>query len=257
MTSQARVVNMPGMDDEPATTFSNLSVLFSKLGISEEGVDGKEEGENGEEGGGGIKWREVETEELKRALETPPKSPPTSKSWRDMDKPVSPTDSVSGTSDSYCILTNIGGECFVHCSEVSPFFRGRYCMYIECFDHCMEVIQSLDCPLLEVAWSSMKCAFLCCRFKPPIYQLSCPGSSVGRSALLVKRAECDAFESHIGQLFFPFPGVVPGLVTSLSFMCEIRKHSFFVPHAAWTHHMHHKIIVVLSPQPPYFNHTHS
>ena len=55
---------MPGMDDEPTTTFTNLSVLFSKLGISE-GVDGGEERENGEEGGGegsgGIKWREVET----------------------------------------------------------------------------------------------------------------------------------------------------------------------------------------------------
>jgi hypothetical protein len=36
---RARVVNMPGMDDEPTTTFTNLSVLFSKLGISE-GVDG-------------------------------------------------------------------------------------------------------------------------------------------------------------------------------------------------------------------------
>ena len=89
---------MPGMDDEPTTTFTNLSVLFSKLGISE-GVDGGEERENGEEGGGegsgGIKWREVETEELKRALQTPPKSPPASKSWRDMDKSVSPTDRVS------------------------------------------------------------------------------------------------------------------------------------------------------------------
>ena len=42
-----RVVNMPGMEDEPTKTFTNLSVLFSKLGISE--VDGEGEGGEGEE----------------------------------------------------------------------------------------------------------------------------------------------------------------------------------------------------------------
>ena len=92
MTLQARVVHMPGMDDEPASTFTNLSALFSKLGISE-GVDGGEE-ENGE-GSGGVNWREADTEELKRALKTPPKSPPTGRSWRDMDKPSSPSERVS------------------------------------------------------------------------------------------------------------------------------------------------------------------
>ena len=90
---------MPGMDDEPQSTFTNLSVLFTKLGISE-GVDG-ENGENGENGDGGdsggsrnINWREQDTEVLKRALDTPPKSPPSSRSWRDMDKPSSPTPNV-------------------------------------------------------------------------------------------------------------------------------------------------------------------
>ena len=101
LTSQARVVNMPGMDDEPQSTFTNLSVLFSKLGISEcvDGGDGEEGGGEGE-GGEGVKWREEDREGLKKALRTPPKSPPTGRSWRDMDKPPSPTPQVSLTSFS-------------------------------------------------------------------------------------------------------------------------------------------------------------
>ena len=101
VTPQARVVNMPGMDDEPASTFTNLSVLFSKLGISE-GVDGGENGEGGGEGIEGVNWREMDTEGLKQALQTPPKSPPSSRSWRDMDKPTSPTTQVSKYNQTGC-----------------------------------------------------------------------------------------------------------------------------------------------------------
>ena len=89
------MVHLPGMEDEPQTTFTNLSVLFSKLGISE-GVDGEGEGgaENGEvEDKGRIQWRE-DGERLRQALKTPPKSPPSNRSWRDMEKPSSPTERV-------------------------------------------------------------------------------------------------------------------------------------------------------------------
>ena len=88
---------MPGMEDEPTKTFTNLSVLFSKLGISE--VDGEGEGGEGGEGEeeeadkGEITWREKDSESLAQALKTPPKSPPTSRSWR--EKPASPTPRVS------------------------------------------------------------------------------------------------------------------------------------------------------------------
>lgn len=76
---------MPGMDDEPTKTFTNLSILFSKLGITEN-VDG--EGEE-EKKGEPVMWRE-DTERVRKVLKTPPKSPPTGISWRDMDKPSSP-----------------------------------------------------------------------------------------------------------------------------------------------------------------------
>ena len=87
MTRQARVVNMPGMDEEPTSTFTNLSVLFSKLGISES-VDG--EGEKGGREKEPVRWRE-DSEGLRKALQTPPKSPPTGRSWRDVDQSSSPT----------------------------------------------------------------------------------------------------------------------------------------------------------------------
>ena len=87
------MVHMPGMDDEPTSTFTNLSVLFSKLGISE-GVDG--EGEGGE--GGGESGEVEDRGEIKdsdyQALKTPPKSPPSTRSWRDAEKPQSPTTRV-------------------------------------------------------------------------------------------------------------------------------------------------------------------
>lgn len=71
---------MPGMDDEPTTTFTNLSALFSKLGISEVDGGGEEEEE--------LTWREKDSERLRQALKTPPKSPPSTRSWR--DRPSSP-----------------------------------------------------------------------------------------------------------------------------------------------------------------------
>ena len=67
------MVNMPGMDDEPSTTFTNLPVLFSKLGISDSTVDGA---------GGEVTWR-VDKEQVKEVLNTPPKPPPTTQTWRE------------------------------------------------------------------------------------------------------------------------------------------------------------------------------
>ena len=36
---QARVVHMPGMDDEPSSTFENLSLLLEKVGITSGGSE--------------------------------------------------------------------------------------------------------------------------------------------------------------------------------------------------------------------------
>ena len=83
------MVNMPGMDDEPTTTFTNLSALFSKLGISEVDGEGGEEGEGEEEEDRReLTWRERDSDRLRQALKTPPKSPPTTRSWR--ETPSSP-----------------------------------------------------------------------------------------------------------------------------------------------------------------------
>lgn len=91
---------MPGMEDEPTSTFTNLSVLFSKLGISEVDGEGVEEGGGGGERGGEevdqeiITWKEKDSERLAKALKTPPKSPPTRRTWRERPDPSSPEVSV-------------------------------------------------------------------------------------------------------------------------------------------------------------------
>ena len=73
------------MEDEPSTTFTNLSTLFSKLGITvEEEVD---------QGQGEVTWHEEDSERLQKALKTPPTTPPPKKSWR--ESPQSPPLKVS------------------------------------------------------------------------------------------------------------------------------------------------------------------
>ena len=67
---------MPGMDDVPSSTFTNLSVLFSKLGISDSEADGAGDEEE-------MAWRTADREQVKEALKTPPKSPPTTRPWRE------------------------------------------------------------------------------------------------------------------------------------------------------------------------------
>lgn len=66
---QARVVHMPGMDDEPASTFTDLQSLFQKLHIS---VDDEP-----------ISWRD-DPDTVRKALKASP--PPTKEgSWKDTD----------------------------------------------------------------------------------------------------------------------------------------------------------------------------
>lgn len=69
---QARVVHLPGMDDEPSSSFTDWAYLFEKLHIS---VDSSQ-AENGHS------WREEEKQSGK--AKTPPTSPKRdASSWRD------------------------------------------------------------------------------------------------------------------------------------------------------------------------------
>ena len=90
LTHQARVVHMPGMEDEPSRTFTNMAALFQRLNISvEDSVDGDEEGKGGEEDQEKPSWRD-DREAVKKALQSPPSTPDHGGSWRD-----TPTTSVS------------------------------------------------------------------------------------------------------------------------------------------------------------------
>ena len=73
-------MHLPGMEDEPGATFSDLPTLFQKLHISV----------GDEEQGTATSWRD-DPEKVKKALSSPP--PPAQKgSWRD-----SPPDSTELT----------------------------------------------------------------------------------------------------------------------------------------------------------------
>ena len=67
---------MPGMEDEPSRTFTNLSTLFQKLNISV-----------GDEVDHEPSWRD-DRETVEKALQSPPSTPDRG-SWR--DTPTSPT----------------------------------------------------------------------------------------------------------------------------------------------------------------------
>ena len=65
------MVHMPGMEDEPASTFSNLQSLFEKLHVS---VDDEQENKP-------VSWRD-ESSKVQQALQS--SSPPSkSGSWRE------------------------------------------------------------------------------------------------------------------------------------------------------------------------------
>ena len=81
--TQARVVHLPGMEDEPSTTFTNLSSLFSKLGISDEGEERDGGGGSEEVADSKLTWKEEDSERLAKALKTPPTSPPATGTWRE------------------------------------------------------------------------------------------------------------------------------------------------------------------------------
>ena len=80
---------MPGMEDEPSCTFTNMATLFQKLNISvENSVDGDEGSKGGEEDQK-PSWRD-DRETVKKALQSPPSTPDHGGSWQD-----TPTTSVS------------------------------------------------------------------------------------------------------------------------------------------------------------------
>ena len=90
---QAKAVNLPGMDDEPSSTFTNMVTLFEKLAISvpseEETVDAAGDSETKEE----VSWHD-DREKVRKALESPPPKVVEKETWRDTPPSKPPTDTT-------------------------------------------------------------------------------------------------------------------------------------------------------------------
>ena len=92
---QAKAVNLPGMDDEPSSTFTNMATLFEKLNISvggeeEESVDvGQPEAAATPED---VSWRD-DREKVRKALESPPPKAAEKETWREKAKAEKPATS--------------------------------------------------------------------------------------------------------------------------------------------------------------------
>lgn len=89
---RAKAVNLPGMDDEPSSTFTNMATLFEKLNISvgDESVDvGQPAPAAAEE----VSWRDAERDEVRKALESPPPNVAEKETWR--EKPATETTELS------------------------------------------------------------------------------------------------------------------------------------------------------------------
>lgn len=85
-------MNLPGMDDEPSSTFTNMATLFEKLNISvgDESVDvGQPAPAAAEE----VSWRDAERDEVRKALESPPPNVAEKETWR--EKPATETTELS------------------------------------------------------------------------------------------------------------------------------------------------------------------
>ena len=97
---KARVVNLPGMEDEPSTTFEDFTALMEKLGLgSREEQDGEEEIEEikrQDETEKKVTWREHDSDALRQELtkkdreqhDTPP--PAVRGTWKDERSKVTP-----------------------------------------------------------------------------------------------------------------------------------------------------------------------
>ena len=88
--SQAKAVNLPGMEDEPSSTFTNMATLFEKLSISVPGGDEVDGGESKEEE---VTWRD-DREKVRKALESPPPKVVEKESWREPAAAKSPSDTT-------------------------------------------------------------------------------------------------------------------------------------------------------------------
>lgn len=60
---------MPGMEDEPSSTFNDLSTLMSKLGLTPPPQEDIDQGEGGGKGEGeGLTWKERDSQRLREKL---------------------------------------------------------------------------------------------------------------------------------------------------------------------------------------------
>ena len=86
---QAKAVNLPGMDDEPSSTFTNMATLFEKLNISVGG--GEEESVDvGQSAAEEVSWRD-NREKVRKALESPPPKATEEETWREKAAAEKPT----------------------------------------------------------------------------------------------------------------------------------------------------------------------
>lgn len=85
---QARVVHMPGMDEEPSSTFENVTLMLEKLGISSCGSEDTDQPQPREEA---VTWKEKDSQRLREVLEKETEEPcPISGSWREKAAAISP-----------------------------------------------------------------------------------------------------------------------------------------------------------------------
>ena len=132
---QARVVHLPGMEDEPSITFENFNLLMEKLGLSsQDEQDGEEEvatedwgtEKGGIESGDKVEkrtkttWRERDSERLREDLAKKEETSSASGSWREERSKVTPD-------IGKCRGTN---TCMYVCMYVCMYIRTYVRMYV-------------------------------------------------------------------------------------------------------------------------------
>lgn len=89
-------MNLPGMDDEPSSTFSDMATLFQKLNISVSSGDDSVDAAAAETKEEEVTWRD-DREKVRKALESPPPKAVEKETWRETPtaKPSSDTMELS------------------------------------------------------------------------------------------------------------------------------------------------------------------
>lgn len=109
---QARLVHVPGMEDEPSSTFTELPLMLKRLGLSaeEEETDAGGRGEE-EVSHQPVSWREADNEALRKEVEAQEPAPEsTSSSWRESPTSAQQQPEVSVDLNKPSLDTNLSYE---------------------------------------------------------------------------------------------------------------------------------------------------